>query len=160
MLILSVSIFAISLSSVLAEKIGNIEMDFSKDLEVVYRGVELDQYVFNRREDKSLLLMLTNWPPPNVEADFPQLLKGLAEGFLDFTKKDDEVAVVDSKFEEKDFSGDNFTGKLVTMNLEDKTTVIYFFIKGNGKIWNGLFHGSKEEWKLLTDKFVKLRWVN
>ena len=110
----------------------------------------LDFYHLWTSSGKDGLLMFSKWPPPSRPEDIPELVRKVADGFVQQAKKSAEFTLVDEKYEFDQFAGDHCRGSYATFRVKSadtKAVQAMFMMSVGGEVWNGQFTGTAEQWK-------------
>ena len=102
--------------------------------------------------------MFSKWPPRSRPEEIRDLVRTLADGFIEQAKG--SLTLISEKYEIEEFSGRQCKGSFVTFAFEigDTHSVQAMFMMSiDGQIWNGQFTGTTEQWTEALDLLTSIK---
>jgi hypothetical protein len=93
------------------------------------------------------LLMFSRWPPQSSPDEIPDLVRKLADGFLE-RGKGGQVNLVSDSYTVESFGGERCKGNYAVFQTGTNGNAVaaMFMMSVNGEIWNGQFTGTMDDW--------------
>ncbi len=125
-------------------------------------GQQFYSLTWNWNEDTATvgagaLLMFSRWPVPGSAKQIPDLVDGIARGFVEQAKDNEEFKLKDFDYKVESIEGEAFSGSFVAFVAEEDFLQTMFMISDGDGIWNGQFTGSKERWNEALGVLKKLK---
>ena len=114
------------------------------------RAGELSFYTVTSSDPEQYALMFYEWPAPSQPREIRELLQALSDGFLmHMTNTSPQATVLNPESKIEPIMGDVCRGNYVLFRVRDgemETIQTMFMVAVDGKLWNGQFTGTAEEW--------------
>jgi hypothetical protein len=93
------------------------------------------------------LLMFSRWPPQNSPDEIPDLVRKLADGFVE-RGKSGKVNLASDAHRVESFGGEGCKGNYVVFQTgtNGNSVSAMFMMSVKGEIWNGQFTGNSDDW--------------